>query len=96
VFVTALVKEILGEEKCIADAKKGVYPDRCYGETPGERTHIMGGGASIGVNCAAPWLDEIARMVPECPKSAWRVTRDMNTPPRKMPLGATLVGPAPT
>jgi hypothetical protein len=84
------IKEILGDGQCIADAARGVYPDRCYGETPAERANIMGAGTSIWLANAKPWLDRIAQHS-TLPRSDWQVTGVMDTPPRKIPLGVALV-----
>jgi hypothetical protein len=89
------IKELLGDGQCIADAKLGHYPPRCYGETPVERANIMGGGAAIYLLNAKPWHERIAEHTLP-PKSAWGVTGVMETPTRKVPLGATLVGATPT
>jgi len=81
------IKELMGDAQCIADAKRGVYPDRCYGETPVEKQNIMGGGSRVYVDNAKPWLDRIA-MHTGRPSYEWKVTGIMTTPPRKMALGA--------
>jgi hypothetical protein len=85
------IKVLLGDAQCIADAKRGIAPDRCYGETPSERSNIMGAGTSIWLLNAGPWLDRIAQHSNR-PQSDWRVTKVVDTPPRKIPLGVSLVG----
>jgi len=84
------IKELLGDAQCIADAKRGVFPDRCYGETPVEKANIMGGGSAIYLNNAKPWLDRIVAHTGR-PLAQWKATGMMNTPPRKIPLGVSLV-----
>jgi hypothetical protein len=86
------IKELLGDAECIADAQLGVFPDRCYGETPTERANIMGEGGGISLLNAKPWLDRIGIHTRGRHSDPWTVTTRMNTPPRKIPLGAGLVG----
>ena len=38
------IKELMNDSQCIADAQRGIDPDRCYGETEAEKANIMGGG----------------------------------------------------
>jgi hypothetical protein len=86
------IKELLGDAQCIADAKLGVFPDRCYGELPSERANIMGAGSSFSLLNAKPWLERIQQHTSGQHREPWTVTTVMNTPPRKAPLGAGLVG----
>jgi hypothetical protein len=85
------IKELMGDNRCIADAKNNIYPTRCYGETPAEKVNIMGSGVQINPMNAKPWIERIA-LHTERPSSQWQVTANMDTPPRKIPLGVSLVG----
>lgn len=90
------IKNLLGDAQCIADAKRGIYPDRCYGEAPWEKAHIMGSGKNIDLLCASAWLDRIAQHTGDNsgrPKAGWTATLDTKTPPRKIPMGVALVAP---
>jgi hypothetical protein len=84
------IKELLGDNRCIADAQRGIFPPRCYGETPQEKANIMGSGDRIYLINAKPWLDRIAEHTGR-PSSQWQVTGNMGTRPRKIPLGVGLV-----
>jgi hypothetical protein len=84
------IKELLGDAQCIADAKRGIYPDRCYGETDFEVQNIMGGGTRIYLDNARPWVDRMADHT-SLAKSAWKPTGIMTMPPRKIPLGVAQV-----
>lgn len=85
------IKELKGDAQCIADAKAGKFPDRCYGETEEERRNIMGGGKEIAAINAKPWLDRIHTHTGVA-KTQWKVSLDMKTTkPRKIPLEMTIV-----
>jgi len=84
------IKELLGDAQCIADAKRGVFPDRCYGETDVEKQNIMGRGGRIYLDNAKPWLDRISDHTGRT-SSAWKASGMMNTPTRKIPLGVAQV-----
>lgn len=89
------IKELLNDALCIADAWRGIYPDRCYGETPSEKANIMGSGDRRSPLNAKPWLERIAEHTGR-QQSQWQVTGVMGpymgTPPRRIPLGVSLVG----
>jgi len=88
------IKELLGDAVCIADAKKGIFPGRCYGETEVEKANIMGGGTQLLPLNAKPWLDRIASQTADTRglNTRWTATLDTNTPPPRIPLGVALVG----
>jgi hypothetical protein len=89
------IKEMLGDTQCIADAKNGIFPHRCYGETEAEKANIMGSGATFTLLCAKPWLDRIVEHTTDSngrPIAGWTATLDAKTPPRKIPMGVVLVG----
>jgi len=76
-----------GDKRCVANSRAG----RCYGETEEERANIMGSGRNITLICARPWLDSIADYTGRA-KGDWTATLDAKTPPRKIPIGVSLVG----
>jgi hypothetical protein len=88
------IKELLGDQQCIADAKRNIYPNRCYGETEAEKANIMGSGTAFTLLNAKPWLDRIASQTADANglNTRWTATLDTKTPPRKIPLGVGLVG----
>jgi hypothetical protein len=87
------IRDLLGDERCIADAKRGIFPDRCYGETPAERANIMGDGKDIWPINAKPWIDRIIAHT-QIPGKTWEpsLARLDPIPPRKIPLGVVEVG----
>jgi hypothetical protein len=89
------IKELLGDKQCIADAQRGIFPNRCYGETQWERDNIMGAGKLIWEINAKPWLERITDHTNQ-PRGAWMGTASLasgNTmEQRKIPLGVALVG----
>jgi hypothetical protein len=88
------IKEMLDDTRCIADAKKGIFPSRCYGETEGEKTNIMGSGKTFTLLCAKPWLDRVVEHTKDSngrSNSGWTATLDTKVPPRKIPMGVVLV-----
>jgi hypothetical protein len=90
------IKELLGDTQCIADANRGIFPDRCYGETEWEKAHIMGRGKNIDSLCAKAWLDRIVLHTVDSngrQNTGWKATLDTNTPPRKIPMAVVLVAP---
>jgi hypothetical protein len=83
------IKDLLGDPRCIADARNGIYPNRCYGETEAEKHNIMGGGTDMTLINAKPWVDRIEE---HFPKSSWVATLDTTLPPRRLPIGAAIGG----
>jgi hypothetical protein len=92
------IKEMLGDRQCIADAQKGIYPHRCYGETEVEKANIMGSGTTVTLLCAKPWVDRIVDHTKDSngrPTTGWTATLDTKTPPRKVPMSVIWVGGQP-
>jgi hypothetical protein len=82
------IKEMLGDARCIADAKRGVFPNRCYGETEVEKANIMGSGTAVTLLCAKPWLDRIAEHSLDSmgvQNTRWTATLDTARPPQRLP-----------
>jgi hypothetical protein len=87
------IKELLGDQPCIINAQQGIYPDRCYGETPWERANIMGVGWEIYQLNAKPWLDRIV-LHTNTPAAKWQavLNNEDTMQPRKIPLNVAWVG----
>jgi hypothetical protein len=87
------IRDLLGDEPCIADAKRRIFPDRCYGETPAEKANIMGDGKDLWPINAKPWIDRIVAHT-QIPGKTWEpsLARFDPIPPRKIPLGVAEVG----
>jgi hypothetical protein len=75
--------------------KEGTNAPDCYGKKPEDQWNIMGGGDRIYLINAVSWKERIALHTPPTTPADWGVTGMMSTPPRKMALGASLIG-APT
>lgn len=92
------IKNLAGDKPCLADEKKGKFPERCYGETQEERENIMGSGTRVYLLNAKPWQDRILKHTSvhgykPPPQDAWAPTGVLKTPPRKVPMNVSVVGP---
>ncbi len=69
--------------------------NRCYGEAPWEKAHIIGSGKNMDLLCAKARLERIARHTDSNGRqnTGWTATLDTNTPPRKILMGVALVAP---
>jgi hypothetical protein len=76
------IKALEGDAKCMVD----INADRCY-----DSPNIMGYGTKLEPVNAKPWRDLIFHHT-EVPQSKWNVTQAVNTPPRAIPLGVSLIG----
>jgi hypothetical protein len=75
--------------------KEGTNANDCYGKTQVDQFNIMGGGDRIYLINAVSWRERIALHAKGTKPTDWGLTGIMTTPPRKIALGASLVGPTP-
>ena len=84
---------LMGDETCKLRSDTGNERD-CYGKNAIQCANIMGMGKDLGLVNAISWLNRITQHTgTEAQISSWKITMDMNTPPRKIPLGVMLVAP---
>jgi hypothetical protein len=81
-----------GDNTC-KTAAEGTGANACYGSTEWDKYNIMGKGDRIYLLNAVSWRQRIALHTNGTTTADnWAVTGVMSTPPRKMALGASLVG----
>ncbi len=81
-----------GDETCKTPTE-GTGADACYGKTEWDKYNIMGKGDRIYLLNAISWRQRMALHTQgKTTADNWQPTGIMNTPPRKMALGASLIG----
>lgn len=84
------IKTLLGDTQCIADEHRGIYPERCYGETEAEIANIMGGGNTLSAVNAQPWLERIAAHT-GTQQHLWIAKRDLKLLPTSLTIAQSLL-----
>lgn len=84
------IKTLLGDKQCIADENRGIYPERCYGETEAEVANVMGGGNRLSVVNALPWLERIA-LHTSTQRQLWTASRDLKLAPASITVAQSLL-----
>jgi hypothetical protein len=84
---------ILKGDKTCMTPQDGSNASACYGKTKWDKYNIMGSGDRIYLLNAISWRQRIALHTKGKTKpDDWQPTGVMTTPPRKMALGASLIG----
>jgi len=76
------------------DDPDAAHPEKpsCYGRNDMESANVMGDGDRFWLVNAVSWRERIVAHTPGTAVNDWVPTGMMNTPPRKIPLGVSLVG----
>lgn len=82
---------LLGVASCKNSAGASAGAPACYGNTPMEKANIMGSGERIYLLNAVSWHKRVAKHTATT-QADWKVTGVMNLPPRRMALGAAMIG----
>ena len=81
-----------GDTSCMTPAD-GSNAKACYGKTEWDKRNIMGKGDRLYLLNAISWRQRIALHTQGATTAdKWGVTDVVTTPPRKMALGASLIG----